>query len=128
MPCVISRCEPRESSSEVAGDTRFTSPSFVETDREDAISYRDWHSEIEDALKKGYDPTNFKSAMFATLEGMVKDNTKMIDEHINLSPTCILDGLDSLYGTSMTFQLRHTTLCGTGSRNKTSHCRTITSG
>ena len=43
--------------------------------------------------------------MFASLEGMAKDNAKMIDENGYLHVTCILDGLDSLYGVSMTFQL-----------------------
>ena len=50
--------------------------------------------------------------MFASLEGMAKDNVKMIDENGDLHVTCILDGLDSLYGVSMTFQLLNATLCG----------------
>ena len=47
-----------------------------------------------------------------SLEGMAKDNTKMIDENRDLHVTCILDGLDSLHGVSMTFQLLNATLCG----------------
>ena len=50
--------------------------------------------------------------MFASLEGMVKDNAKMIDKNGDLHVTCILDGLDSLYGVSMMFQLLNATLCG----------------
>ena len=50
--------------------------------------------------------------MFASLEGMAKDNAKMIDENRDLHVTRILDGLDSLYGVSMTFQLLNATLCG----------------
>ena len=50
--------------------------------------------------------------MFASLEGMARDNTKMIDENGDLHVTCILDGLDSLYGVSMTFQLLNAALCG----------------
>ena len=42
--------------------------------------------------------------MFTSLEGMARDNAKMIDENGDLHVTCILDGLDSLYGVSMTFQ------------------------
>ena len=42
--------------------------------------------------------------MFASLEGMARDNAEMIDENGNLHVTPILDGLDSLYGVSMTFQ------------------------
>ena len=50
--------------------------------------------------------------MFASLEGMARDNAKMIDENGDLHVTCILDGLDSLYGVSMTFQWLNAALCG----------------
>ena len=50
--------------------------------------------------------------MFASLEGMAKDNAKMIDENGDLHVTSILDGLDSLYGVSMMFQSLNATLCG----------------
>ena len=36
----------------------------------------------------------------------------MIDENGDLHVTCILDGLDSLYGVSMTFQSLNAALCG----------------
>ena len=41
--------------------------------------------------------------MFTSLEGMARDNTKMIGENSDLHVTRILNGLDSLYGVSMTF-------------------------
>ena len=50
--------------------------------------------------------------MFASLEGMARDNANMTDENEDLHVTCILDGLDSLYGVSMTFQLLNAPLCG----------------
>ena len=50
--------------------------------------------------------------MFASLEGMAQDNAKMIDLNGDLHVTRILDGLDSLYGVSMTFQLLNAALCG----------------
>ena len=87
-------------------------PLFRETTKEDAISYRDWHSEIEDALEHGHDAAKVKEAMFASLEGMARDNAKMIDENGDLHVTHILDGLDSLYGVSMTFQSLNAALCG----------------
>ena len=86
-------------------------PLFQETTKEDAISYRDWHSEIEDALEHGHDAAKVKEAMFASLEGMARDNAKMIDENGDLHVTRILDGLDSLYGVSMTFQSLNAALC-----------------
>ena len=50
--------------------------------------------------------------MFTSLEGMVKDNAKMIDKNGDLHVMCILDGLDSLYGVSMMFQSLNAALCG----------------
>ena len=50
--------------------------------------------------------------MFTSLEGMAKDNAKMIDENGDLHVMHILDRLDSLYGVSMTFQSLNTALCG----------------
>ena len=43
---------------------------------------------------------------------MARNNAKMIDENGDLHVTCILDGLDSLYGVSMTFQSLNAALCG----------------
>ena len=80
--------------------------------KEDAIFYRDWRSEIEDALEQGHNPTKVKEVMFASFEGMVKDNAKMINENGDLHVTHILDGLDSLYGVSMTFKSLNAALCG----------------
>ena len=84
---------------------------FWETTKEDAISYRDWRSEIEDALEHAHNAAKVKEAMFTSLEGMARDNTKMIDENRDLHVTCILDSLDSLYGVSMTFQSLDAALC-----------------
>ena len=86
-------------------------PLFRETTKEDAISYRDWRSEIKDALERGHDAAKVKEAMFASLEGMARDNAKMINENGDLHVTRILDGLDSLYGVSMTFQSLNAALC-----------------
>ena len=85
---------------------------FRETTKEDTISYWDWRSKIEDALLQGHDAAKVKEAMFASLEGMARDNAKMINKNGDLHDTCILDGLDSLYGVSMTFQLLNAALCG----------------
>ena len=90
---------------------RLSFPLFRETTKEDAISYQDWCSEIEDALEHGH-AAKVKEAMFASLEGMARDNAKMIDENGDLHVTRILDGLDSLYGVSMTFQSLNAALCG----------------
>ena len=91
---------------------RLSFPLFRKTTKEDAISYRDWRSGIEDTLEHGHDAAKVKEAMFTSLEGMARDNAKMIDENGDLHVTRILDGLDSLYGVSMTFQSLNAALCG----------------
>ena len=73
---------------------RISFPLFRETTKENAISYRDWCSEMEEALERRHDPTKVKQVIFASLEGMAKDNAKMINENGDLHITCILDGLD----------------------------------
>ena len=95
---------------------------FRETTKEDAISYQDWRSEIEDTLEHGHNTTKVKEVMFVSLEGMARDNAKMIDENRDLHVTCILDGLDSLYGVSMTFQSLNAALCGLQQRQMESTC------
>ena len=85
---------------------------FRETTKEDAITYRDWHSEVEEALERGHDAAKVKEVMFASLEGMARDNAKIIDENGDLHVTRILDRLDSLYGVSMSFQSLNAALCG----------------
>ena len=87
-------------------------PLFRETTKEDAISYWDWCSEIEDALEQDHNSAKVKEAMFASLEGMAKDNAKMINENGNPHVTRVLDRLDSLYGVSMMFKSLNAALCG----------------
>ena len=85
---------------------------FRETIKEDTISYWDWCSEIEDALEQGHNPAKVKEVMFVSLEGMAKDNAKMINKNGDLHVMRILDGLNSLYGVSMMFQSLNAALCG----------------
>ena len=94
------------------GISILVSPLFRETTKEDAISYRDWCSEIEDTLQRGHNAAKVKEAMFASLEGMARDNAKMINENGDLHITHILDRLDFLYGVSITFQSLNAALCG----------------
>ena len=60
--------------------------------------------------------------VFVSLEGMAKDNAKMINENGNLHVMHVLDGLDSLYGVSMTFQSLNATLCGLQQKSMESTC------
>ena len=85
---------------------------FRESDRDDSISYRDWRAEVEAALAKGYEPERVKIAMFKAMEGMAKDHAANIDQYGVLTALEILEGMDQLYGVSMTFQLLNASLCG----------------
>ena len=89
---------------------------FRESTKKDAISYWDLRSEIEDTLEQGHDPAKVKEVMFTSLEGMAKDNAKMIDENGDLH------GLDSLYGVSMMFQSLNAALCSLQQRPMESAC------
>ena len=67
---------------------------------------------IEAALAKGYELEQVKIAMFKAMEGMAKDHAANIDQYGVLTALEILEGMDWLYGVSMTFQLLNAALCG----------------
>ena len=49
--------------------------------------------------------------MFEAMEGMAKDHVDNIDQYGVLTALEILEGMDQLYGVSMTFQSLNTALC-----------------
>ena len=59
---------------------------------------------MEAAVAKGYEPERVKIAMFEAMEGMAKDHAANIDQYGVLTALEILEGMDQLYGVSMTFQ------------------------
>ena len=67
---------------------------------------------MEATLAKGYEPKRVKIAMFEAMEGMAKDHAANIDQYGVLTALEILEGMDWLYGVSMTFLLLNTALCG----------------
>ena len=71
---------------------------FKETDRDNSISYRDWHAEIEAAISKGYEQEPIKVAMFEVMGGMAKDHAANIDQSGVLTALEILiDEFDGSY-------------------------------
>ena len=66
---------------------------------------------MEAALAKGYEPEQVKIAMFEAMEGMAKDHVANIDQYGVLTTLEILEGMDRLYGVSMTFQSLNAALC-----------------
>ena len=77
---------------------------------------------MEAALAKGYEPERVKIAMFEAMDGMAKDHAANIDQYGVLTALEILEGMDQLYGVSMTFQLLNAALCGLQQR-ATETCR-----
>ena len=71
---------------------------FRGNDRDDCISYRDWHAEIESAMAKGYSPERVKLAMFEALQDMPKQHAYAIDSEADkmASPNDILENMDEL--------------------------------
>ena len=98
---------------------------FRETGRDDSILYHDWCTEIEATISKGYEPECVKTAMLEAMEGMAKDHAANIDQYDVLTALEILEGLDWLYGISMTFQSLNAALCGLQQRASES-CQNIT--
>ena len=91
---------------------KFVFSLFRETNRDDSISYHDWHAKIEATISKGYEPDRVKMTMFEAMESMAKDHAANIDQYGILTTLEILEGLDRLYGVSMTFQFLNAALCG----------------
>ena len=60
--------------------------------------------------------------MFEAMEGMAKDHAANIDQYGVLTALEILEGMDRLYGVSMTFQSLNAALCGLQQR-ATETCR-----
>ena len=60
--------------------------------------------------------------MFEAMEGMAKDHAANIDQYGVLTALEILEGMDWLYGVSMTFQSLNAALCGLQQR-ATETCR-----
>ena len=66
---------------------------------------------MEASLAKGYEPERVKIAMFEAM-GMATDHAANIDQYRVLTALEILEGMDRLYGVSMTFQSLNAALCG----------------
>ena len=72
--------------------------------KEGALTYTDWHQEVEEYLLKGYDDNQVKDAMLSSVEGQAYVNFCSCDEGRNRTPAQILREMDSIYNVSVTFQ------------------------
>ena len=91
---------------------RVVLPLFRESTKEGALTYTDWRLEVEEYIVKKYRGPKIKEAMFTSLEGKAKRNYQACDEKRDLSPEKILEKMDMIYGTSVSFQDLNAKLCG----------------
>ena len=87
-------------------------PLFRESTKEGALTYTDWRLEVEEYITKKYPGPKIKEAMFTSLEGKAKRNYQACDERGDLSPEKILEKMDMIYGTSVSFPDLNAKLCG----------------
>ena len=74
--------------------------------------YADRRGEVEEYITKGYSGQKIKDAMFTSLEGKAKRNYQACDEKGDLTPKKILEKMDMIYGTSVSFRDLNAKLCG----------------
>ena len=90
---------------------RVVLPLFWESTKEGALTYTDWRLEVEEYIVKKYPRPKIKEAMFTSLEGKAKQNYQACDERGDLSPEKILEKMDMIYGTSVSFRDLNAKLC-----------------
>ena len=85
---------------------------FWDSPKEGTLTYTDWHREVEEYLRKGYDDNCVKDAMLSSVEGQAYVNFRSCDEGRNRTPAQILKEMDSMYNVSVTFRDLNTWMCG----------------
>ena len=63
---------------------------FRDSPKEGALTYTDWHREVEEYIRKGYDDNRIKVAMLSSVEGQAYVNFRSCDEGRNRTPAEIL--------------------------------------
>ena len=85
---------------------------FRDSPKEGALTYTNWHREVEKYLQKGYDDNRVKDAMLSSVEGQAYVNFRSCDEERNRTPVQILKEMDSIYNVSVTFRDLNARMCG----------------
>ena len=91
---------------------RWSCPLFRDSPKEGALTYTDWHCEVEEYIRKGYDDSRIKDAMLSSIEGQAYVNFLSCDEGRNHTPVQILKEMDSIYNISITFRDLNARMCG----------------
>ena len=59
---------------------------FRDSPKEGALTYTNWHHEVEEYIQKGYDDNRIKDAMLSSIEGQAYVNFRSCDEGRNRTP------------------------------------------
>ena len=84
---------------------------FWDSPKEGALTYTDWHREVEEYLRKGYDDNRVKDTMLSSVEGQAYVNFHSCNEGRNRTPAQILKEMDSIYNVSITFRDLNAQMC-----------------
>ena len=85
---------------------------FRDSPKEGTLTYMDWHQEVEEYLREGYNDNQVKDAMLSSVEGQAYVNFRSCDEGGNHTPAQILREMDSIYNVSVTFRDLNARMCG----------------
>ena len=85
---------------------------FRDSPKEGTLTYTDWHQEVEEYLRKGYDDNRVKDTMLSSVEGQAYVNFCSCDEGRNRTPAQILREMDSIYNVFVTFRDLNARMCG----------------
>ena len=85
---------------------------FRDSPKEGALTYTDWHWEVEEYIRKGYDDNRIKDTMLSSVEGQAYVKFRSCDEGRNHTLAQILKEMDSIYNVSVTFQDLNAWMCG----------------
>ena len=85
---------------------------FQDSPKKGALTHTDWHCEVEEYIRKGYDDNRIKDAMLSSIEGQAYVNFHSCDEGRNHTPAQILKEMDSIYNVSVTFRDLNARMCG----------------
>ena len=85
---------------------------FRDSPKEGALTYTNWHREVEEYIWKGYDDNRIKDAMLSSVEGQAYVSFRSCDEGRNRTLAQILKEMDSIYNVSVTFRDLNAWMCG----------------
>ena len=85
---------------------------FLDSPKEGTLTYTDWHREVEEYLRKGYNDSHVKDAMLSSVEGQAYVYFHSCDEGRNRMPAQILKEMDSIYNVPVMIRDLNTQMCG----------------